>query len=368
MADPRPAPTGEQLGWLSVAPPTDQHGQLRPWTLVDCWIEEHKWKQPIVHEQLTLERVQVTAVQWNGPVFRNSVLREVTFERSSFAHARFENVTFERCRFERSTFENCGFDHCRFLDCTMINHNAVHTALRFCEVEKLALAVIDMRDCDLSGTTFVESELQCPRISKTRADTLAITGGELRGADLTACELRKLTIDGVAVEGLRLIDGEYGDVELQAGRIDGLAISGAKFRRLSFARCTELPGVRVLECRIGELELVSCPSVASLLIADSPIDTFAIQASVLYDAAFERLEVGRGLFDGSELTGVLFDGGSWKTLELADVALNDYVAVKHTNFDQLRLDRPKLDPNLDRRLDGPTYGGGSMTWGGARGP
>jgi uncharacterized protein YjbI with pentapeptide repeats len=367
MADRIPPPTGEQLGWLSVAPPTDANGQPRAWTLADCWFEEHKWKQPILHEQLTLERVQFLAVQWQGPVFRNSVLREVTFTRSSLARARFENVTFERCRFERSTFENCGFDHCRFIDCAMSHHNAVHTALRFCEVKTLTLMVIDMRECDLSGTTFVDSDLSCPRISKTRADTLVITGGQLGGADLTACELRKLTLDRVAVTGLRIIDGEFGDVELQDGRIEGLAISGAKLRRLSFARA-ELPGARVIECRIGELEFVSCSAIASLLVGDSSIDTLAIQASVLYDAAFERLEVARGLFDGSELTGVLFDAGSWKTLEVADVALNDYIAVKHTSFDQLRLDRAKLDPNLDRRLDGPTYGDGSMTWGGARGP
>jgi uncharacterized protein YjbI with pentapeptide repeats len=369
MADlAAPPPTAEQLGWLSVAPPTDEHDRPIAWTLADCSIDESKWTQPVVHDQLTLERVQLTAVQWQGPVFRNSVLRDVVFTRSSFAHARFENVTFERCRFERSTFENCQFDHCRLIDCMMSYQIAVRTALRFCEITKLALTVIDMRECDLSGSTFVDSTLHCPRISKTRADTLTIGGGELRGADLTACELRKLVLDGVAVEGLRIIDGELGEAELRAGRIDGLAISGTSVRRLVFGRCPELPGVRVVDCRIGALELDSCPAIASLLIADSKIDTLAVQASVLYDAAFERLEVGSGRFESSELTGVLFQDGAWKALELVDTALTDYVAVRGTRFDQLRFDRAKLDPSLDLRLDGDHYGDGSMTWGGVRGP
>lgn len=361
------SPSAEQLGWLSVAPPTDDDGQQIAWTLADCKIEEAKWTTPIVHEQLTLERVGITAVQWQGPVFRGCVLRDVTFERSSFTRARFESVTFERCSFERSTFENCEFDHCRFVDCAISQHIAIRTSLRFCELERLSLVVIDIREGELSGTVFKDSTLQGPRMSVTRAQTLTITGGELRGADWTACELGELVLDGVSVEGLRLIDCELGQVELRAGRVEGLACSGTSFARLALERCAELPGVRLIDCRIGELALRSCPSVASLLLADSTIRSFVVQASVLYDAAFEQLEVGAARFADGELTGALFQAGAWQRLELADVAVADYVAVRGTHFDQLDLARAKLDPSLDRRLEGDSYGDGSMTWGGLRG-
>lgn len=361
------SPSAEQLGWLSVAPPTDDHGQLVAWTLADCRIEEAKWKQPIVHERLTLERVQLTALQWDRPTFRNCVLREVAFERSNLTHARFESVTFERCTFERTTFENGQFDHCRFVDCSITHGIAIRTALRFCELEGLTLTVLDMRECDLSGTVCKASSLQGPRISKSRADTLTITGGELRGVDLTACELRELLLDGVAVEGFRVIDCEVGRAELRGGRVEGLAWSGTRFARLAFVRCTELPGARLIDCTLGELVVDACPAVASLLLADSKLDALAVQSSVLYDAAFERVEVGRARFEQSELTGVFFQAGGWQTLALLEVALLDYVAVKGTRFDQLQLDRAKLDPSLDRRLEGDSYGDGSMTWGGARG-
>jgi uncharacterized protein YjbI with pentapeptide repeats len=250
----------------------------------------------------------------------------------------------------------------------MTHQIAIRTALRFCELSKLSLMVLDMRESDLSGTRFVDSSLQGPRISKTRAESLTIAGGELRGADWTACELPELVLDGVTVEGLRILDGELGEVSMRESRIDGLAISGTKITKLELSRCPELPGVRLLDCRITELVLDACPAVASPLIADSTIGSFAVRSSVLYDAAFERVEVDHGRFDAGELTGVLFQDGAWKTLELVDTALIDYVAVRNTRFDQLRLDRAKLDPNLDRRLDGPHYGDGSMTWGGARGP
>ena len=368
MADRLPPPTAEQLGWLSVAPPTDEHDQPIVWTLSDCSIEEARWATPIVHEQLTLERVQITAVQWQGPVFRNCVLREVAFVRSAFARARFENVTFEKCSFERSTFENCGFDHCRFIDCAMTHQIAIRTALRFCELERLSLLVLDMREGDLSGSTFKESSLQGPRISESRAETLTIVGGELQGADWTACELSELRLDGVTVGGVRILDSELGSATLSAGRVEGLAISGSRIASIAFDRCSELPGARLIDCRVEALLIDACPSVASPLLSDCSLGRFAVRGSVLYDASFERLEVAHARFEGGELTGVLFQDGVWQTLELVDVALNDYVAVRSTRFDQLRFDRATLDPNLDLRLDGDQYGDGSMTWGGARGP
>lgn len=368
MADLLPPATAEQLGWLSVAPPSDEHGRPIVWTLSDCSVEEARWATPIVHEQLTLERVQITAVQWQGPVFRNCVLREVAFVRSTFARARFENVTFEKCSFERSTFENCGFDHCRFVDCAMTHQIAIRTALRFCEFDTLALMVLDMREGDLSGCTFEESSLQGPRISQSRAETLTIVGGELRGADWTVCELPELSLDGVTVEGLRILDSELGRVKLAGGRVEGLAISGSKIAGIALAGCFELPGARMIDCRVDALMIDACPSVASLLLADCTVGRFAVQGSVLYDASFERLEVEGARFEGGSLTGVLFQEGAWQTLELVDVALADYVAVRSTRFDQLRLDRVKVDPNIDLRLDGDQYGDGSMTWGGVRGP
>lgn len=358
MADRVAPPSAEQLGWLSVAPPTDEHDQPIAWTLSDCRIEEVKWTTPInaiTHEQLTLERVELTAVQWQGVVFRNCVLREVAFTRSSFAGARFESVTFERCSFERSTFENCGFDHCRLLDCRMNYQIAIRTALRFCEIERLALVVLDMREGDLSGTTFTDCNLQGPRISKSRADTLTIAGGELRGADWTACELRSLVIDAVTIEGLRILDSELGDATLSGARVEGLAISGSKLARLGFVRCPELPGVRVLDCRITELSLDACPAVASPLIADCEIGSLAIRGSVLYDAAFERLDVDDGRIEGGELIGVLFRACTWQHLHLTDVALTDYLASEGTHIDDPIFARLELDPDLDLRTDGGSF-------------
>jgi uncharacterized protein YjbI with pentapeptide repeats len=372
MADSRlPAPTGEQLGWLSVDPPSDEHGDPIRWTLGDCRIDETKWQQPIVHNLLTLERAQLVAVQWSGPVFRNCLIRDVSFERCNFAHARFENVSFERCSFTRCAFENSAFDHCRFRDCTVRFHTAIRTALRFCEVAGLALDVIDMRECELSGTTFEDSRLHGPRLAKTRADSLELDGGELRGGDLTACELARLELDDVSIAGVRVIDSELGRVSVRGGPVEGLAISGTSVTRLVLARCPELPGARIIDSKLAELQLDGCPAVASLLIADSTITTLTIRSSTLYDAAFERVVVGHGRIEAGELTGALFDAGEWQ-LETIGVALNDYVAVKHTRFNPLHFDRPSVDPKLDLRLDGDSYASGSMTWsslaGGVRGP
>lgn len=367
MAEHLPPPSAEQLGWLTVAPPTDEHAQPIAWTLSDCHIDETKFAAPIVHEQLTLLRVRLTAVQWQAAVFRNCVVREVEFGRTNFVGVRFESVTFERCSFDEVTFENCEFDHCRLVDCTIRYGKAIRTALRFCELERLSLSVFDMREGELSGAVVRDSSLHGPRLSTVRAHTLTIVGGELRGGDWTACELGTLALDDVDVDGLRILDGSLGQVRVSEGQIEGLAIAGVKIDGLALLDCEALAGARILSCALGQLSLQRCASVGSLAMVDCTIAGLEIADSKLFDPAFEQLVVERGRIDGCELFGVFFHAGVWQALGLHDVSLFDYVAVTGARFEALSLVGVSSDPQLDVRLDGDQYGDGSMTWGSARG-
>lgn len=363
-----PAPTPEQLGWLSREPPRDDHDLPIIWTLADCRINEVKWTQPIVHDHLTLERVQFTAAQWDRPVFRDCLLRGVSFARTTFSHARFEGVVFEDCSFEGSTLEACVLDNCRFNACNMRFTTMLRTRARRCVFTGLDVTVLELRECDIAGTKFVASKLHGPRVTRTKAASLELEGGELRGADFTACELTSLRLDGVAVEGLRVIDCEIETSELKGGRIAEFSMSGTKVGRLSLSGCSELPGVRLLDCRIGELRLEACLNVPSLLVADSVLGGLIVNNAVLYDAAFERIEAGEhSVIQDSTLSGVLFEAGRWARLQLVGVRVHDYVAVSGAHFEQLQLERLQLDEAAQLRLAGDTYGDGSMTWGDVRG-
>ncbi|PRQ02279.1 Pentapeptide repeats (8 copies) [Enhygromyxa salina] len=365
---PLPPPTAEELGWLRRAPPTDAEGRRVPWTLEMRRVNEVKWIDEVAHDQVTLSRVLFTATHWTGPVFRNCVLRDVSFARTTLAGARFEGVVFERCNFESSTLEGCAFEGCRFVECSMRYVTAVRTKLLRCVFEVLRVTVLELRECDLSGTRFENCQLEGPRVTRARAETLDLRGGELRGADFTACTIDKLSLAGVAVAGLRIIDCEFVSAELLDARVAELSISGTKARRLTLRGCPELPGARVLDCRLLELRVEACPAIPSLLVADSVLGGLMLRDAVLYDAAFERLEVrGACHIVGGALTGVFFNGGSWAQTELVDVALNDYVAVNNARFEQLELEQLQVDPALDLRLHDDTYGEGSMTWGDARG-
>ncbi|WP_181232814.1 pentapeptide repeat-containing protein [Enhygromyxa salina] len=363
-----PAPTPEQLGWLSREPPRDDQDQPIIWTLADCRINEVKWAQPIIHDHLRLERVQFTAAQWDRPVFRNCLLRGVSFARTTFSHARFEGVVFESCSFEGSTFEVCALDNCRFNACELRFTTMLRTQVQRCVFTDLDVTVLELRECDLSDSKFVTSKLHGPRVTRTTAATLELEGGELRGADLTACTLDTLRLTSVAVEGLRVIDCELGAAELHGGRVAEFSMSGTQAKRLLVRGCSELPGPRLLDCRIETLQLEACLNIPSLLIADCVLGALIADNVVLYDAAFERVEVeGHGLIRDSTVTGVLFNAGRWTHLQLTGASVKDYVAVDGAHFQLLSLEQLKVDDSLQLRLAGDTYGDGSMTWGDARG-
>ncbi|KIG14835.1 Pentapeptide repeat family protein [Enhygromyxa salina] len=351
-----------------MEPPRDDQDLPVAWTLADVRINEVKWAQPILHDHLTLERVQFTAAQWDRPVFRDCLLREVSFARTTFSHARFEGVVFQDCSFEGSTFEACVLDNCRFESCNLRFTTMLRTQTLRCVFTSLDVTVLDLRECDLSDSKFVTSKLHGPRVTRTTASTLELEGGELRGADLTACELNTLRITNVAVEGLRVIDCALEAGELYGGRIAEFSMSGTTAKRLIVSGCSELPGLRLLDCRIDELRLEACLNIPSPLIADSVLGGLITDNVVLYDAAFERVEAGdHSLLNDTTLTGALFNAGRWARLQLTGASLKDYVAVNNTHFQLLAFEQVQIDDAAQLRLAGDTYGDGSMTWGDLRG-
>ncbi len=358
----------EELVWLTRDPPRDEHDQRVAWTLADRAIDEVRWTDLVEHEHLTLERVEFSATQWNGVVFRRCLLREVQFARSTLAHAVFEDVVFERCRFQGTTFEACQFSRCRFERCEFEFLTAIRSGLRECVFDQLTTTVFDLRECDLSGTRFVEASLDGLRASKSTADTLELRGGRLQGGDLTACQIRSLQIVGVPIDGLRILDSHFGQATLAGARINDLSLGGCEIDEFAIVDCPELLGLHVLQSTIAEVRIDTCPMVAGLLIADSRITELNLHDARLYDAAFERVDAGpRSRIHGGALTGILFVGGTWAGLDLRGVQLADYVAVRQTHFSGLQFAAMQVGDPLDLRLDSDQYGDGSMTWSDARG-
>lgn len=367
MVDRSPLST-QELAWLTHDPPRDQQDQRIAWALSDRAIDEVHWTHAIEHVDLTLGNLEFTATQWQGVVFRRCVLRDVHFTRTTFAHAVFEDVVFERCRFQGSTLEACQLLRCRFDACEFEFLTALRSGMRACVFDHLSTTVLDLRECDLSGTRFVECNLQGLRASKLAADTLELRGGQLTGGDLTLARVRSLQFVGVALDGLRILDSHFEHAAVSGARINDLSLGGTQAGVLAIFDCPELLGLRVLESTIGELRLETCPMVAGPLIAQTKLDSLVLRDAILYDAAFERVDAGPGSrILGGAITGVLFVGGTWAGLDVSGAALNDYVAVRQTHFERLRFSAMQVSDPLDLRLDGDSYGDGSMTWSDARG-
>lgn len=364
----RPRLSGQELAWLSHDPPHDQHDQRIAWSLSDRSIDEVHWTHPVEHVDLTLDDLEFTATQWQGVVFRRCVLRGVHFTRTTFAHARFEDVVFERCRFQGSTLEACQLLRCRFEACEFEFLTALRSGLRQCVFDRLTTTVLDLRECELSGTRFLDCNLQGLRASKLSAETLELRGGQLTGGDLTLARVRTLQFVEVALDGLRILDSHFDRAALSGARINDLSLAGSHASVLAIFDCPELLGLRVLESTIGELRIESCPMVAGALLAQTKLDSLLTREAILYDAAFERVEAGPGSrVVGGALIGALFSGGTWAGLDFSGVALNDYIAVRQTHFQKLHFSAMRVSDPLDLRLEGDSYGDGSMTWSDARG-
>lgn len=364
----RPALSVQELAWLTRDPPRDPQDQRVPWVLSDRAVDEVRWTQPVEHLDLTLEQVEFSATQWDDAVFRRCRFVAVSFTRMTFARARFEDVVFERCRFEESTLNACELLRCRFDACEFEFLTALTSKLHQCTLERLAAKVFDLRECDLSGTRFVEAKLEGLRASKVSAETLELRGGTLVGGDLTACRVRTLQSIGVAIEGLRILDSKFDRFVLSGARIHDVSLAGSEASVLAFVDCPELHGLRVLESTIGELRIETCAAVPGLLVADTEVASVILRDSVFYDAAFERVEAGPGSrMLGGGLTGVLFEGGTWASFEVSNAALAEYVALLGAHFESLRFSAMQVSDPYAMRLEGESYGPGSMTWSDARG-
>ena len=363
-----PSPTDQELAWLRDRPPVDMKGRRVPWSLTDRRIHEVNWPLRVEQEGLTLERVDFSATYWRGAVFRKCVLRDVSFHRTTLAHASFEDVVFERCVFDSSTLDACQMVRCRFEGCQMRFVTALQTHFFGCALTGLMMTVLDLRQCNLSDVVFQDSSLQGLRAGRLSSNMLQITGGELRGGDLTACRIRTLRLSGVALHALRVLDCGLEEATFSAGRVASFSLEGTEVGKLSLTDCPEILAPRVLSSRLNDLRIEACPSVVSCLIADSSIGRCVIQASTLYDYAFERVEAGEGnQIDGGALTGVFFNAGSWSGLSITGTRLSDYVTVTGTRFASLRFKQVQAAENLALRLQGDAYAEGSMTWKDAQG-
>lgn len=353
---------------LCEEPPRDDEGRRIPWTLAGRAIENERWSRAIEHEGLTLDDVSFRGFTWSGAVLRRCVLRGVRFDQAALTGARFEDVVFERCQFDSVQLDGCELVRCRFVGGSMRMLRVKRSTWSHCDFEGVSGDTWTLLDCKLEGCALRECTLIVLRTSRCSIEGCQLQGGALSGSDFNVDQIGALRITGTAVNGLRFLEGEIREVTLSELEGDNISFSMSEVGALSLRRCASLTALRVVGGRVRELSIEQCSSLQGLLLHGCALGDLSISGSTLYDTAFERVESsGASRFNGSALTGTFFNQGTWADVRLAGALLGDYLAVERARFLSFDPAEVREAAGLRYRIEGDSYGAGSMTWGASRG-
>lgn len=368
MSQRSPLESAERAA-LWEEPPRDEEGRLVPWALAHRSIENERIGGAVEHEGLTLDDVVFKNFRWAGAVFKGCVLRGVSFEEVELSGVRFEDVTFEGCSLQGVQLDECTLTRCRFAGGSMAGWRVKRSTFARCAFEEIAGESWTLLGSTLEGCSFRGSTLLLLRLSKCVIDALDFQGGSLEGAEIGMARAGALRITGASVTGLRFLGGEIREVALTEVSAQDLSFSTSEVGLLSLQRCPSVSALRVVGGRLGALHMQQCAGVQGLQLFECALRDLAIYQSALHDTVFEGVvSSGASRFDGSALTGLFFKQGTWASVHLHAAQLGDYVAVEGAAFTWLDPAGVREAPGVHYRIEGVSYGLGSMTWGASRGP
>ncbi|WP_158591588.1 pentapeptide repeat-containing protein [Deinococcus cavernae] len=186
-------------------PPLDAQSLEDETVIRNCWISG-----------LDLNDLALRAVS-----FENCVFQRVNLIGTSWQHLRLLDVSFEECDLSSARWPEASLERVSFTDCRLLGFQSPQARcrhVRFTRVQaglalwyKLDGKNVWWQDSDLSEASFLEAKLpgavfRMCKLHRTDFLGAALTGGDLRGSDLTKTRLGLREVAGVTVEAAQLLD------------------------------------------------------------------------------------------------------------------------------------------------------------------
>lgn len=360
---------GDDLQALRADPPRDEHGELRPWTLGNVVLADHRLDQAVEHRGLTLHDSDFRGFTWSGAVaLRGSQLRDLGFDQVAFTGLRFEDVVFERCRFDTLQLTDCSFVRCRFVGGSLTLLTASRCSFIDTRFEGVAGDTWTLRDCSLTGTSLRDCTLLAPRLSKCTIDRLQLAGGAVHSGEFTLTQAANLQLVALELRRLRLLGGEYQAIALAQVDADDLTVSNARVGELTLERCPTLVAPRVLDSTLRALDIHDCPQVMGLTVQGSELGRLTVRRSSLHHASLVGVRAGGRLTaEDCALVGLVVREGSWQDAALERCTVAGYIAVDHARFTAVMTPGLVEAEGLQHQLDGQPAPSATF-WGAIHGP
>lgn len=357
--------SAEERRALSERPPRDDQGRPAPWRLAGREIVDERFTGAVVQEGLEVVDAALRGFTWAGDVvLRDCVFRDVAFERVAFVGVRFDHVTFERCSFDEARFDGCELSGCHFVAGAATLLNMRRCVVRDVELDGVAVDSWTVREGRLANCTLRDCTLDALRAANCAIDQVVVEGGALRSAELTLADVGALRIAGATIKRLRVVGGELGSLTLVDVDADDLALADVRAQALRFERCVNLVSPRALDSAVRSLTIDRCTQVIGLLLHNCEVGQLALARSRLQHTTFAAVRAAGPLrIDDCALAGLVVRDGAWAEASIAGSRIEEYLAVDRARFAALRRRDVVEGEGLRYQLDGSPVADGATLWG-----
>lgn len=154
--------------------------------------------------------------------FREVLFENCTFNHGSFIGTEFIDVVFNACDLSNSDFSDGYFNRCQFMGCKGVGINLINA--------------------NLQQVTIAGSNFKYANFSTTKLKNVHVVGSDISKASITECKLSNLVLEDVKLISISFFQTPLKGIDFTKSQIDGLVVSGGELRGaiVSADQATEL--------------------------------------------------------------------------------------------------------------------------------